>query len=365
MPYNPYGPPPGAAHLPADPSNPYGPGHGAAYLPADPSNPYGPGPSALAAAYGAASHLTGRPPGPPFPGMLGFLVLVVIGFAMNAGIGAVGMVVIALVSGANLETLSSGNIFDAVPVTALLGVLLLASLSWPGVALVGARLMREWSLGSFRLRRSGVLASLMSILMGLALVPVALALEHGMSRLVPRGRNELMEMMIRQPDALAMTILGVTLVLAAPIGEELLFRGLGLRGLERRYGFGLAAFLVSLIFSAVHLNLTGFTALFLVSVALCWVTSRTGSLIPAILLHAAYNGLQFLMLVLGDHSEAAVRKAMAEKSLGIPLWVVGGSAAIALLAGLAIHRFASRPSNGAQVKGVPDRGGTGSAALNG
>lgn len=51
-----------------------------------------------------------------------------------------------------------------------------------------------------------------------------------------------------------LALLVVALVVLAPLGEELLFRGLMLRGLARRMRFWLAAAISSLVFGAAHLD---------------------------------------------------------------------------------------------------------------
>jgi hypothetical protein len=195
---------------------------------------------------------------------------------------------------------------------------------------------------TFRIRWPGVPVAALSAVLGLALVPLALLLENLAARVVPRGDNVIITVMARGPGTLAMTLMGLTLVVAAPVGEELLFRGLGFRGIERRHGLGLAALTVSFIFAAVHLNATGFLALFMVSMALCWVTTKTDSLIPAILLHAAYNGVQFLMLLGSKITPEVAKKAARSQELGMPLWLIPAGLVISLVCLWAIGRLSAR-----------------------
>lgn len=310
LPFNPYGPPPGPPPGPL-PYDPYGPPPGALFDPAYPAE-----------ASGAFS--PHAPPRPPFPGAGWFLLLTLIGFALNAAVSAIGAVVVSLVTRSGSP--GPHNPLAALPPAALFGILLVASLSWPVVALVSARLARVFSRDTFRFRSPGLAPMALSLLLGAALVPLALALEHLASQLVPRGDNLLLQVLANRPGPGALVLLGLALVVSAPVGEELLFRGLGLRGMERRYGWWPAALLVSLIFASVHLNLTGFFALAGVSLVLCWLTHRTGSILPAMLTHASYNGLQFVMLLVGDHDHAAVQRALDSNELGIPLTALLGAA---------------------------------------
>jgi membrane protease YdiL (CAAX protease family) len=79
-------------------------------------------------------------------------------------------------------------------------------------------------------------------------------------------------------------------VLAAPLVEELTYRGVGFALLVP---FGSAAAIVgtALAFAADHGLVEGFPALFLFGVAVGIVRWRTGSIYPGMLLHACFNAL--------------------------------------------------------------------------
>jgi membrane protease YdiL (CAAX protease family) len=81
------------------------------------------------------------------------------------------------------------------------------------------------------------------------------------------------------------------LVIVAPITEELLFRGVILRGLLGRYPRGVAVLLTALLFAAVHMNPWQFISAFFLGVAFGWFYLRTGSILLCILAHAISNGL--------------------------------------------------------------------------
>ena len=85
----------------------------------------------------------------------------------------------------------------------------------------------------------------------------------------------------------------VAVVVAAPLAEELLFRGLLLRGLLRRFGAPVAVLLGGAVFAVVHL-LDPSAAPLLAPLLLVGVVSgilavRTGELSQSILLHAGFN----------------------------------------------------------------------------
>ncbi len=80
------------------------------------------------------------------------------------------------------------------------------------------------------------------------------------------------------------------LAVAAPLSEELLFRGLILDGLRRRYPAGKAIVLSAVLFALAHLNPYQLAIAFGLGLFLAWLVLRTGSLWPAIWAHAGANG---------------------------------------------------------------------------
>ena len=85
-------------------------------------------------------------------------------------------------------------------------------------------------------------------------------------------------------------------VLAAPLVEELTFRGLGFRLLSP-FGAAVAVLGTSVAFAADHGLVEGFPALFLFGVAVALVRLRTGSLYPGMLLHASFNAFALAVAV--------------------------------------------------------------------
>jgi membrane protease YdiL (CAAX protease family) len=84
-------------------------------------------------------------------------------------------------------------------------------------------------------------------------------------------------------------------ILIAPVMEELLFRGIILRGFLARYRPGTAIAVSALLFALVHLNPYQFVAALITGVIFGWLFVRTGSLRPCIIGHGLYNG--YLLLV--------------------------------------------------------------------
>ncbi|MBI5396472.1 MAG: CPBP family intramembrane metalloprotease [Verrucomicrobia bacterium] len=78
-------------------------------------------------------------------------------------------------------------------------------------------------------------------------------------------------------------------VLLAPFAEEVLYRGYLYRVFKTRLGAAASAILVSLFFAAVHLNVTAFVPIFVVSLCLTIAYEASGSLRVPIFMHALAN----------------------------------------------------------------------------
>lgn len=88
--------------------------------------------------------------------------------------------------------------------------------------------------------------------------------------------------------------LGVVAV--APTAEELLFRGVLLRGLARRLGDGGAVLMSALLFAGTHFQPVQFPGLLAIGLTLAWLARRTGGLASPIWAHAAFNATTVALL---------------------------------------------------------------------
>jgi membrane protease YdiL (CAAX protease family) len=82
----------------------------------------------------------------------------------------------------------------------------------------------------------------------------------------------------------------------APVVEELTYRGLGF-GVLRPYGEVVAIIAVGLAFGLAHGLIEGLVILSLFGMGLAFLRSRTNSVYPPILLHAAFNGFALTVSV--------------------------------------------------------------------
>jgi len=88
----------------------------------------------------------------------------------------------------------------------------------------------------------------------------------------------------------------VTLVVIAPVAEELLFRGYLFGKLRAYVPVWLAILLTSALFGAIHMAWNVGVDVFALSIVLCLLRVWTGRLWPSILLHMIKNAIAFCFL---------------------------------------------------------------------
>ncbi|MGH3371402.1 MAG: lysostaphin resistance A-like protein [Nocardioidaceae bacterium] len=89
----------------------------------------------------------------------------------------------------------------------------------------------------------------------------------------------------------------LAVVVIAPVIEEVFFRGLVLRALERRFGTGWALTGSTVLFTVTHFQVIEAPALALVGATAGWLAIRHGRLGPSIFLHAGFNGWTVVALL--------------------------------------------------------------------
>jgi membrane protease YdiL (CAAX protease family) len=132
--------------------------------------------------------------------------------------------------------------------------------------------------------------------------PLALAYQQvhqWLSGLLPdaEAAEEVLRRALTPGNALEGVLIGSSLLAAAPVMEELFFRGLLPWLWERRWRRGALAG-PALIFALAHASLRALPSLLLLGLLLGWLRRRSGSLLPGMLLHAAVNLSGFLHLLL-------------------------------------------------------------------
>jgi membrane protease YdiL (CAAX protease family) len=144
---------------------------------------------------------------------------------------------------------------------------------------------------------------------GLALVvaPV-LAFAYAVNLWVPY-EHPIVDLLRAQRDSTALAIVAVSAVVVAPLAEELFFRRVLQGWLEKRLpqaDGGQAVGLAAAAFALAHAGQgLAFLPLFPLALVLGHLVRRTGSILPAVLLHGLFNAVSLALLLLQTPAPAA------------------------------------------------------------
>jgi membrane protease YdiL (CAAX protease family) len=127
------------------------------------------------------------------------------------------------------------------------------------------------------------------------------------------------------------TLIGAAfaLMIAAPLSEEFLFRGVFLRGFVPRYGAVKGILLGAAMFAAAHVSLPKIFGTFLLGAIFGWWYSKMGSIWPGVLGHALNNGVPVLVVMLSRGMNAAAQKTIPPFSWAEPFIALLGLALLA------------------------------------
>lgn len=115
------------------------------------------------------------------------------------------------------------------------------------------------------------------------------------------GSNPLLQTVLQEQDPVALLLFFLTAAVAAPLFEEVLFRGFLLPSLTRYLPLSGAIALSSLVFAAAHLSLSEVLPLTALGALLGFVYSRSRNLLAPMVLHSAWNSATMLgLFILGS-----------------------------------------------------------------
>lgn len=87
----------------------------------------------------------------------------------------------------------------------------------------------------------------------------------------------------------------ITICAIAPIGEEMLFRGIILRSFLNNYTTATSMLLSSALFAAYHMTITQLPVAFILGYFSAWIYVKTKSLWPSIMAHFLYNSFSMIV----------------------------------------------------------------------
>ncbi len=115
------------------------------------------------------------------------------------------------------------------------------------------------------------------------------------------GSNPLLFLALQAQDKVALAVFLVTASIAAPIFEEIMFRGFLLPSLTRYVSVNGAIIISALIFAVAHLSLSEVLPLATLGIILGFVYTRSRNLLAPMLLHCLWNsGTLISLFVLGS-----------------------------------------------------------------
>jgi hypothetical protein len=112
----------------------------------------------------------------------------------------------------------------------------------------------------------------------------------------PPGDPEQIPLQTENPQGALLVIVGVSVVVLAPLAEEVFFRGFVYPSLRRWARAWPAILLSAVIFSVTHIIPIVLLPIFALGIVLAWLVERRRSLVPAVVAHMAFNGAGFWVL---------------------------------------------------------------------
>lgn len=177
------------------------------------------------------------------------------------------------------------------------------------------------------------LAPLMTVLLGVQNVVFDLPITDA-----ARSLAEIIGQSLQVSPTLAVLTFGIV----PGVCEELLFRGVVLAALRKRLSTHAAVWITAGLFAAAHLDVAGLLPRTLLGAALGYLVCRSGSVLPAMLLHAVYNGVT--VGVVAFYAPVTSGEAVSEQTLsaieplGLPSLVRAGVGLLLVIAAAVLLR---------------------------
>jgi uncharacterized protein len=134
-----------------------------------------------------------------------------------------------------------------------------------------------------------------------AILVVFMGVGGVVSNYFPEQENDLIRML--QSSRSAVYIIALVATFTAPLVEEVVYRGVVYSAFQHRFGIPAGFLVATLLFALVHVpqyypSYSTIFLLTLLSVTLTAVRLWSGNLLPCIILHTLFNGLQSILLIL-------------------------------------------------------------------
>lgn len=161
----------------------------------------------------------------------------------------------------------------------------------PVVVILGAR-RASWRMLGFRPFERKTLEIGCGMFVGAYLLIILHNMILSLAGIVTQG-EQVFQLFSLLDHPLAFVLAGI---LAAPLSEEVFFRGFLFNGFRQRFGWKRAALLSSVFFSLAHMDPATLIPTFILGFLLAYLFHRSNSLWPGVILHFLVNSFGFLMV---------------------------------------------------------------------
>ena len=166
------------------------------------------------------------------------------------------------------------------------------------------REMLGWKTGGWRMWAA--FAGLLAVFLGISI---------GVSQISPEQDNDLLKILRSSREAVY--VIAFIATFTAPFVEEVVYRGVVYSAFQRAWGIPAAFIFTTCLFAVVHVpqywpkdptQIGGFATIFLITVLSLMLTAvrvKTNNLLPCIIFHTIFNGLQSISLLTDPLSQKA------------------------------------------------------------
>jgi membrane protease YdiL (CAAX protease family) len=167
------------------------------------------------------------------------------------------------------------------------------------VPLIGYMAITGTSVRALIGNRTNAAQLAFAALIGVLLAPALQGVDSVMMELFHLLGAHITDSAMITPDTVGQMLVGfVTIGIFAGVVEEPIFRGVVQRGLASAMGKRTAIVLTAFAFSLIHMEVVGFPTRFIIGVVLGYMMWRSGSILPGVFTHAAYNSTLIAMTLL-------------------------------------------------------------------
>lgn len=238
------------------------------------------------------------PNNPPWNSLMAFLVWIA-SVLFIAIVPSIGLLIYLATQGVNLG--DSAKLMDSIqsdPYSLLINILgvipahiLTILLAWLIVTYGNKYSFREmlgWEWGGF-----GIL-KLVGIVVGFFIVSALV------TQVLPQEENDVIRLL--RSSRSAVFVVAFMATFTAPLVEEVVYRGILYSAFQRTFGVPIAVLFVTLLFAAVHVPqyYPSYATIFvicLLSLVITLVRVKSNNLLPCIILHTIFNGVQSALLI--------------------------------------------------------------------